>query len=124
MECKDSVNIRLDLEADETIEKLQKIKQLLKDIKEINNNIVLSNAVNINRDSILIFKSDYMLKEKDNLEKVRRLMNKFECKCVLLDRNIQLDKVLNCRTSKEVDYITTINYEDGQVINEKTVQYK
>ena len=44
---KESINIELNLEAEETINKLEKIKQLLQDIQELDKDFSLSNVLEI-----------------------------------------------------------------------------
>lgn len=92
---KESIDIELNLEAEETINKLEKIKQLLQDIKELDKDFGLSNVLEINNKSILIFNCRYMLtrRDKENLEK--DLSTRFQNRCIVLNGDIELDKVIN-----------------------------
>lgn len=78
---KESINIELNLEAEETINKLEKIKQLLKDIQELDKDFCLSNVLEINNDSILIFNCKSMLRN-DHIEDIeRKLSQRLHVRC-------------------------------------------
>ena len=111
---------------DKDIEKLEKAKQLLKDIKELNSNFCLSNIINTNKDSILIFNSNTMLFKQEDLNKYERLLaDKTKCKCIILSRDISLDKAIGIDYAKGRDYTTTTYYnEDGNPVKEEMTQYK
>lgn len=117
-----SIPIKLDY-ADKAIEQLEKIKQLIKDIKELDNNFNLNNIIEVNSKTILVFNSDCIFKEKDLQEVERMLSNKFECKCILLDARIKLNTYTQ-KTNKKVDYQTTTFYSGGEICREETIQYK
>lgn len=89
------INIECNLEAEETIKKLEKIKQLLQDIKELNIDFKLSNVLEINNDSTLVFYCKRMI-SGDSLEKIEKMLSqKFNAKCVVLNEGIELDKAIN-----------------------------
>lgn len=115
-----SIPIKLDY-ADKTIEQLEKIKRLIQEIKELDNNFNLSNVIEINNNTILVFNTNCMLEGKRIKEAERTLTNKLQCKCVILDARLQLDKAIK---RNEVDYKTITLYKDGEVCKEETVQYK
>ena len=118
-----TININI---PDKDIEKLEKAKQLLKDIKELNSNFCLSNIINTNKDSILIFNSNTMLFKQEDLNKYERLLaDKTKCKCIILSRDISLDKAIGIDYAKGRDYTTTTYYnEDGNPVKEEMTQYK
>lgn len=92
---KESINIELNLEAEETINKLEKIKQLLKDIQELDKDFCLSNVLEINNDSILIFNCKSMLRN-DHIEDIeRKLSQRLHVRCWVLDQFLKLDKAIN-----------------------------
>lgn len=116
-----SIPIKLDY-ADKTIEQLEKIKQLIKDIKELDNNFSLNNVIEANSRTILVFNSDYIFEKKDLQEAERILSGKLECKCIILNAGTKLSTSI--QKNKEVDYQTTIFYSDGEIYKEETIQYK
>lgn len=118
--------------SDKDIENLEKIKQVLSEVKQIlkqirgmDNNFSLSNVIEADEDTILIFNCDFLLK-KESIEEIQKeLTNKLQHKCIVLNGNIKLDKAIGVDYAKGKDY-TTETYYDGQgnVITEKTTQYK
>lgn len=104
---------------------LSEVKQILKEIREIDNNFSLSNIIEADEDTILIFncsaifKKQYLINMQEDLEK------EFGYKCIILNDSIKLDKAIRADYAKGKDY-TTETYYDGQgnVITEKTIQYK
>lgn len=92
---KESINIELNLEAEETINKLEKIKQLLQDIQELDKDFCLSNVLEINNDSILIFNCKSMLRN-DHIEDIeRKLSQRLHVRCLVLNQSLKLDKAIN-----------------------------
>ena len=54
-----------------------------------------------------------------------RLEHETGYKCIVLDDYIRLDKAIKADYSKEKDYITETYYDGrGNIISEKTIQYK
>lgn len=110
---------------DDTINKLEKIKDLMKEIREIDNNFSLSNVIEADEDTILIFNCDFLLK-KESIEEIQKeLTNKLQHKCIVLNCNIKLDKAIGVDYAKGKDYTTVTYYDDeGNPIKEETTQYK
>lgn len=118
--------------SDKDIENLQRvkqvlseIKQVLKEIREIDNNFSLSNVIEADEDTVLIFNCECFYKE-DHLEEIRRyLTNMLKHKCVILNNGLTLDKAIAADYAKGRDY-TTITYydESGNPTKEETIQYK
>ena len=112
---------------DKDIEKLEKVKQLLQDIKEIDKNFSLSNIINVKEDSVLIVTTDAMYCKR-NIEFIEKdLKNRIGIKCVLIPKGTEINKVINFGVdyAKETDYTTTVYYnEKGNPIREETIQYK
>lgn len=113
------ISIPVKLDANETIEQLERIKQLIKDIKELDSNFGLSNVIETNDNTILIFNYN-CITTKEYIEGVeRKLTDELQCKCIVLDKRLKLNKAI-----QKVDYKTTTLYADGEVYKEETVQYK
>lgn len=134
----DKINIELDLEADKAISKLEKIKQLLTDIKKLDNSFSLSNVLEINNDSVLVFNLPGLYKEEYIKRLEKKLEDKINCKCLILN-HISLEKVINKNIfnsntneiknigidyADEKDYTTETYYIDNKVYKEVTTQYK
>lgn len=112
---------------DRDIERLEKVKQLLQDIKEIDSSFKLSNIINVNEDSVLIVTTDVMYCKK-NIEFIEKgLKNKIGIKCVLIPVGTEINKAINYGIdyAKGKDYTTVTYYnEEGNPIKEETTQYK
>ena len=118
--------------SDKDIENLEKIKQVLSEVKQIlkqirgmDNNFSLSNVIEADEDTILIFNCDFLLK-KESIEEIQKeLTNKLQHKCIVLNGNIKLDKAIGVDYAKGKDYTTETYYDDeGNPIKEETTQYK
>ena len=118
--------------SDKDIENLEKIKQVLSEVKQIlkqirgmDNNFSLSNVIEADEDTILIFNCDFLLK-KESIEEIQKeLTNKLQHKCIVLNGNIKLDKAIGVDYAKGKDYTTVTYYDDeGNPIKEETTQYK
>lgn len=117
-----TVNINI---LDKDIKKLEKVKQLLDDIKEIDSGFKLGNIIEASENTILIFNCDCLCK-KEYLERMQRyLTNELKHKCIILSNGLTLDKAIGIDYAKGRDYttITYYNYE-GKPIKEETIQYK
>lgn len=118
--------------SDRDIENLEKIKQvlsevkqILKEIREIDNNFSLSNVIEADNNTTLVFNCSRMIKRNDLDYLQRELENKFKYKCIILSDEIRLDKVIGVDYAKGRDYTTTTYYnENGNPIKEETIQYK
>lgn len=84
----------LDLFLDEDIKRLERIKQLLKEIKELDINFSLSNVIEINNNTKLIFRYNCMLKKPDIRKIEENLTNKLRCQCVLINKDTHLYKAI------------------------------
>lgn len=119
-EIKVDINI-----SDKDIERLEKVKQLLQDIKEIDSSFKLSNVIEADKDTILLFnlKCLYTAKSIKDLEIL--LSNKLNHKCIVLENGLTLEKAIGVDYAKGIDYTTTTYYEmNGNPIKEETIQYK
>ena len=118
------IPVNIDI-SDKDIERLEKVKQLLKDIKEIDDNFSLSNIIEADEDTILVFNCKAMIKKQYLNDIQERLEHETGYKCIVLDDYIRLDKAIKADYSKEKDYITETYYDGrGNIISEKTIQYK
>lgn len=111
---------------DDTINKLEKIKDLMKEIREIDNNFSLSNVIEADKDTILVFKYNNILFKQEDLNRHEEILSdKLRHKCILLNGNVTLDKAIGIDYAKGRDYTTVIYYnEKGNPIKEETTQYK
>ena len=105
---------------------LSEVKQILKEIREIDNNFSLSNVIEADKDTILVFKCNNVLFKQEDLKRHEAILSdKLRYKCVLLNENITLDKAIGIDYAKGRDYTTTTYYnEDGNPVKEETTQYK
>lgn len=129
------ISIELDLEAEETINKLEKIKQILEDIKELDSNFNISNVIETNEDSILVFNADFCTTENQMKYVSKQLERIYGYKCIILPKGLKLDKAIDISKERN-DFIygydygqakdyTVINYyADEELIKTETIQYK
>lgn len=104
---------------------LSEVKQILKEIREEDNNFSLSNIIEADEDTILIFNCSAMFKKQYLNDMQRELEKEFGYKCIILNDCIKLDKAIRADYAKGKDYTTEIYYDgQGNVITEKTTQYK
>ena len=116
------VNINI---SDKDIERLEKTKKLLEEIKEMNNDVIMTNILNVDKDSILVFKTGMMLKAESQKKIEEALSEQFGMKCKLISDIMSLDKIIAVDYAKGKDYITTTYYDtNGNPIKEETIQYK
>lgn len=104
---------------------LSEVKQILKEIREIDNNFSLSNVIEADEDTILIFNLKCLYTDKTIKDLEIFLSNKLNHKCIVLENGLSLDKAIGIDYEKGRDY-TTITYynEEGNPIKEETTQYK
>lgn len=112
----------LELFTDKDIERLEKVKQLLQEIRKLNNGFKLSNIIEADKDTTLLF-SCGLIKEQDKKHIEEELTDKLQIHCVVLPFNTMLEKGIK-RESNKVDFETITFYADGEVIREETKQYK
>lgn len=121
-----------ELISDRDIEKLNKIKQTLKEVKEIleqikgiDNDFTLSNTIEADEDTILIFNLNVHTPRKIIEELETSLSSKLKHKCVVLQNGLSLDTAIGIDYAKGRDYTTTTYYNDeGNPVKEETTQYK
>ena len=119
-EIKVDINI-----SDKDIERLEKVKQLLQDIKEIDSSFKLSNVIEADKDTILLFNLKCLYTDKHIKDLEILLSNKLNHKCIVLENGLTLDKAIGVDYAKGIDYTTTTYYEmNGNPIKEETIQYK
>ena len=111
--------------SDKDIERLEKVKQLLQDIKEIDSSFKLSNVIEADKDTILLFNLECLYTDKSIKDLEILLSNKLNHKCIVLENGLTLDKAIGVDYAKGIDYTTTTYYEmNGNPIKEETIQYK
>lgn len=112
--------------SDIDIEKLEKVKDILKEIKELNIGFGLDNIIEVDKETTLVFTTENILKDCHIQEYADELTDRLQCKCIILHKGFKLDKAVNVGTdyAKGKDYTTESFYQDGQIIKEITTQYK
>ena len=104
---------------------LSKVKQILKEIREIDNNFSLSNVTEMNEDTILVFNLKCLYTNKAIKDLEIYLSDKFNHKCIVLQEGLSLEKAIGIDYAKGRDYTTVTYYNnDGNPIKEETIQYK
>lgn len=116
-----------ELISDRDIERLEKIKQLIEEIKEIDSGFSLSNIINVDEDSILIVSTNknYCKHHIDFIEE--DLKNRIGIRCVLIPEGTKIEKAINIRTNyeQEKDYETTNYYDEkGNIVKDESTYYK
>ena len=110
---------------DRDIERIEKVKQLLQDIKEIDSSFKLSNVIEANENTMLIFNCISLYRSQDLRDMEVMLTNKLQHKCIILNSGITLDKAIGTDYAKGRDYTTVTYYNaQGNPIKEETTQYK
>ena len=91
--------------SDTDIERLEKVRDILKEIKELDFDFGISNIIETESNSTLVFKLDGLVKRDWLEEEERKLANKLKLDCLILPCNMELDKaikrkriMLNCET--------------------------
>ena len=104
---------------------LSEVKQILKEIREIDNNFSLSNVIEADEDTILIFNLKCLYTDKAIKDLEIFLSNKLNHKCIVLENGLSLDKAIGIDYEKGRDYTTVTYYNaEGNPIKEETTQYK
>lgn len=104
---------------------LSEVKQILKEIREIDNNFSLSNVIEADEDTILIFNLKCLYTDKAIKDLEIFLSNKLNHKCIVLENGLSLDKAIGIDYAKGRDYTAVTYYnENGNPIKEETTQYK
>lgn len=126
------IPVNIDI-SDKDIERLEKtkyllreIKQTLKEIREMDDNFSLSNIIETDEDTVLVFKLDSVLLKQEDINKCEDILStKFNHKCILLNGSMTLDKAIGVDYAKGRDYTTVTYYNDeGNPVKEETTQYK
>ena len=68
---------------DRDIERLEKVKKLLQDIKEIDSSFKLSNVIEANENTMLIFNCASLYRFQDLRDMEAMLTNKLQHKCII-----------------------------------------
>lgn len=112
------------------IEKLEKIKETLKEVKEIlqqikgiDNDFTLSNTIEADEDTILIFNLNVYTPRKAIEELETNLSNKLNHKCVVLQNGLALDKAIGTDYAKGVDSQTTTYYNANGIVSKEEITY-
>lgn len=116
-----------ELFTDKDVENLNKLKEIIKEIKEIDSNFSISNILETNKESILIITTEqnYISDHINFIEEY--LQRRIGVRCVLLPKGTKIDKAINIKkdNNQEKDYETIISYNDkGNVVKEESTYYK
>lgn len=104
---------------------LSEVKQILKEIREIDGNFSLSNVIEADEDTILLFNLECLYTNKAIKDLETYLSNKLNHRCIVLRNGLTLDKAIGIDYAKGRDYTTTTYYNgDGNIVKEETTQYK
>lgn len=80
--------------SDNDIERLEKVRDILKEIKELDLDFGISNIIETESNSTLVFKCDALVKREWLEEEERKLANKLNSDCLILPCNIELGKAI------------------------------
>lgn len=121
-----AVGFKIECDADETIEKLEKIKALLTDIHELDNNFSLSNVIEVKDNTVLVFNTDMMLKKYDALLIEDMLEDKTGLRCILTHRlSLQCALEYGIDKAETKDYTILSLYDcDGNIIERRITDKK
>ena len=101
--------------SDNDIKRLEKVRDILKEIKELNLDFGISNIIETESNTTLVFKCDGLLKREDLEKEEIKLADKLRLDCLLLPCNIELDKAIK---RKRVWIETETNFfDDGEKIS-------
>ena len=81
--------------SDNDIERLEKVRDILKEIKDLNLGFGISNIIETQSDTILVFNFDGLVRREWLQEEERRLTNKLKLDCLVLPCNMKIDKAIN-----------------------------
>lgn len=109
--------------SDNDIERLEKVRDILKEIKELDNGFSLSNVIELNKEDVLVFNGQFCINKKQIEYAQQDLEDRFGCKCIVLASGLELNKVIT-KENKKIDYVTDTTYADGEVVKEITTYYK
>ena len=116
-----TMGFKIECDADETIEKLEKIKALLTDIQELDKNFTLSNVIEAKENTVLIFNTDMLLKKDNAISIEDMLREKTGLRCILTHRlSLQCALEYGIDKAEEKDYTITSLYDvDGNIIERR-----
>lgn len=105
------------------IERLEKVRDILKEIKELDLNFGISNIIEAENNSTLVFRCESLLKREWLEEEERKLANKLKLDCLILPCNMELDKAIN-RKRVMLDCETMTIFDNEKLVKSITRQYK
>lgn len=109
--------------SDNDIKRLEKVRDILKEIKELDLDFGISNIIETESNSTLVFKMDGLVKRDWLEEEERKLTNKLKLDCLILPCNMELDKAIK-RKRVMIDCETTTIFDNEKVVKAITKQYK
>ena len=109
--------------SDTDIERLEKVRDILKEIKELDLDFGLSNIIETESNSTLVFRIDGLVKRDWLEEEERKLTNKLQLDCLILPCNMELDKAIK-RKRVMLDCETMTIFDNEKLVKSITRQYK
>ena len=109
--------------SDNDIERLEKVRDILKEIKELNLDFGISNIIETKNNSTLVFKCDALVKREWIEEEERKLTNRLKLDCLILPCNMELDKAIK-RERVMIDCETMTIFDNEKIAKTITRQYK
>lgn len=109
--------------SDNDIKRLEKVRDILKEIKELNLDFGISNIIETESNTTLVFKCNGLLKKEDLEKEEIKLVDKLRLDCLLLPCNIELDKAIK-RKRVMLDCETMTIFDNDKLVKSITRQYK
>lgn len=117
----------IELFTDKDVKNLERIKKLIKEIKEIDSNFSVSNIINVKEETILIVTTNKSY-SKHNIDFIEEdLQNRIGVRCVLIPEGTKIEKAINIKRNnkQEIDYTTTTFYDEkGNITKDESTYYK
>lgn len=117
----------IELFTDKDVKNLERIKKLIKEIKEIDSNFSVSNIINVKEETILIVTTNKSY-SKHNIDFIEEdLQNRIGVRCVLIPAGTKIEKAINIKRNnkQEIDYTTTTFYDEkGNITKDESTYYK
>lgn len=108
---------------DNDIERLEKVRDILKEIKELDLDFGISNIIEAESNTTLVFKCDGLLKREWLEVEETKLANKLKLDCLVLPCNMKLDKAIK-RKRVWIDCETMTIFDNDKLVKSITRQYK
>ena len=98
--------------SDNDIERLEKVRDILKEIKELDLDFGISNIIEAENNTTLVFKCDGLFTREWLEKEERKLTNKLKLDCLILPCNIELEKAIK----RKRIWIETTKFDNTDLI--------